>query len=174
MTDEIMRSIHFQEETPGRSTGATFAPSLLSRFRTVDTTDARRRFLLILSLAVAVLLTGCSVDSDADREMAPTGPPTITSRPSRAATELANRYRKAGGDADVSGIRYAKNGTGVLVLTVWTHKKTSYANFDSFATSLASFLTREGVPLAQGYVLNVYGPDGTRLHNYDTTPEHNP
>ncbi|MGD3108207.1 hypothetical protein [Streptomyces sp. YGL11-2] len=39
---------------------------------------------------------------------------------------------------------------------------------------LASFLAREGVRLDQGYVLNVYGQDGTRLHNLDTTPEHNP
>ncbi|MFF8784528.1 hypothetical protein [Streptomyces sp. NPDC015125] len=176
MADEIMRSIHSWEEALGRSGGTTFDPSLLSRFRIVETTGASRRFLIILSLVIAVLLTGCSVDSDArhDRKLTPTSPPTITSAPSRAATELADRYRQAGGDADVSGIRHAKNGTGVLVLTVWTHKKTSYANFDNFATGLASFLTREGVHLAQGYVLNVYGPDGIRLHNYDTTPEHNP
>ncbi|MGW1375151.1 hypothetical protein ACWD6P_12875 [Streptomyces sp. NPDC002446] len=135
-----------------------------------------RRILPIPFLAAAVLLAGCSFENDAhhDRKVSPTGPPVITSTPSKAAAELADRYRKEGGDTNVSGISYAKNRKGVLVLTVWTHKKTTYANFDKFATNLAPFLTREGVQLNQGYVLNVYGSDGTRLHNYDTTPEHNP
>lgn len=57
---------------------------------------------------------------------------------------------------------------------MWTHKKAGYEHFDDFAANLAFFLARQGIRLDQGYVLNVYGPDGTRLHNYDTTPEHNP
>ncbi|MER5971503.1 hypothetical protein ABT112_17510 [Streptomyces sp. NPDC002055] len=55
------------------------------------------------------------------------------------------------------------------MLTVWTRKKTGYESFDDFAAKLASFLDSEGFRLDQGYVLNVYGPDGKRLHNYDTT-----
>ncbi|MYT33907.1 MULTISPECIES: hypothetical protein [unclassified Streptomyces] len=129
-----------------------------------------KRILPILFLTAAVLHTGCDFVGDAR----PSGPPTATATPSRSGTELADRYRKAGGDADVYGIHHAKNDKGVLVLSVWTHKKAGYENVDDFATELTSSLTREGVRFGQGYVLNVYGPDGVRLHNLDTTPEHNP
>ncbi|UQA95525.1 hypothetical protein [Streptomyces halobius] len=129
-----------------------------------------RRILPVLFLTAAVLLTGC----DFSGEARPSGPPTTTATSSQAGTELADRYRETGGDADVYGIDHTKNRKGVLMLSVWTHKKAGYKNFDDFATNLASFLTRQGIRLDQGYVLNVYGPDGTRLHNYDTTPEHDP
>ncbi|AJC61711.1 hypothetical protein [Streptomyces sp. 769] len=129
-----------------------------------------KRILPVLFLATAVLLTGCDVADDAR----PSGPPITTETPSRTGTELADRYRKAGGDADVYGIQHTKDHKGVLVLSVWTHKKAGYDNVDGFANKLTSFLAQEGVRLDQGYVLNVYGPDGTRLHNLDTTPEHNP
>ncbi|WP_369355076.1 hypothetical protein [Streptomyces sp. cg2] len=129
-----------------------------------------KRLLPVAFLAVAVLLTGCDLAGDAR----PSGPPTTTATPSRTGTELADRYRKSGGDADVYGIHHAKNGKGVLVLSVWTHKKDYYGNVDDFAAKLASFLKRDGVSVDQGYVLNVYGPDGVRLHMLDTTPQHNP
>ncbi|WP_043264120.1 hypothetical protein [Streptomyces sp. CT34] len=129
-----------------------------------------KRVLPIAFLAATVALTGCDVIADAR----PSGPPTATTTPTRNGTELADRYRKAGGDSDVYGIHYAKNNKDVLVLSVWTHKKARYENVDDFANKLASFLIRDGVSITRGYVLNVYGPDGTRLHNLDTTPEHNP
>lgn len=69
------------------------------------------------------------------------------------------------------GLKYA-NRQGVLELTVWTRKRSGYGpGFDDFDKTLTSFLTGQGVSLAQGYVLNVYGPEGTRLHHYDTTME---
>ncbi|WP_449203880.1 hypothetical protein [Streptomyces sp. HJ7] len=129
-----------------------------------------KRILPVLFLAAAVLLTGCDVAGDAR----PSGPPTTTATPSQTGTGLASRYRKAGGDAGVYGIDHAKNAKGVLVLSVWTHRKNYDEVIDRFAAGLASFLTREGIRLDGGYVLNVYGSDGTRLHNLDTTPEHNP
>ncbi|MEU7177956.1 MULTISPECIES: hypothetical protein [Streptomyces] len=132
----------------------------------------RRIILPVLFLAAAVVLTGCGAGGDP--ESTPTGPPVITATPLPAAKELADRYREAGGAADVYGIRSAKDREGVLVLTVWTHQKTYYKNFDDVATGMASFLTREGGRLHQGYLLNLYGSDGTRLHSYDTTPVHTP
>ncbi|WP_447032801.1 hypothetical protein [Streptomyces hypolithicus] len=134
-----------------------------------------KRILPALVLAAAVLISGCGADDETPWTRDPTtpAPPSTTASPVPAATELADRYRKAGGDNDVYGIRHAKNKDGSLELTVWTRKKTGYEPFDDFATNLASFLAGEGVRLDQGYVLNVYGPDGTRLHNYDTTPENN-
>jgi len=118
-------------------------------------------------LAAVVLLSGCSVgDSRAG------GPPTTSAFPAGADSDLAARYRGAGGDRDVYGLKYAKNSEGVLRLTAWTRKQAGYGgSFDDFAETMTSFLTRQGVNLAQGYVLDVYGPDGTRLHHYDTTPE---
>ncbi|MFE5741440.1 hypothetical protein [Streptomyces celluloflavus] len=56
----------------------------------------------------------------------------------------------------------------------WATSAACNKNFDDIATGMASFLTREGVRLHQGYLLNLYGSDGTRLHSYDTTPVHNP
>jgi hypothetical protein len=135
-----------------------------------------RRILPVLAVGAAVLLSGCSVDGEAPGKFDPTsaGPPTATATPDPTATELADRYRKAGGDPHVYGIQHAQNKDNVVLLTVWTRKKNGYVPFDDFATNLASFLAGEGVRLDRGYVLNVYGPDGTQLHSYDTTPENNP
>ncbi|MCX4822789.1 hypothetical protein OG883_23390 [Streptomyces sp. NBC_01142] len=131
-----------------------------------------KRLLPALLLALALLTAGCTDDAGPHKDSTgPSGPPTISESPSPQATDLANRYHAAGGDRDVVGIRQAKDKGGVLVLTVWTQKKSGYEQFDDFATNLASFLAGEGASLDQGYVLNVYGPDGTRLHTYDTTPE---
>ncbi|MFE6686223.1 hypothetical protein ACFVFQ_07055 [Streptomyces sp. NPDC057743] len=126
-----------------------------------------KRLLAIGFLAFCVLLAGCDVAGDAR----PSGPPTTTATPARSGTELAARYRQAGGDADVYGIQYAKDDKGFPVLSVWTHKKGGYENFDAIAASLTRFLSKEGVRLDRGYLLNAYAPDGTRLHNLDTVPE---
>lgn len=134
-----------------------------------------KRLLPALLLAVALLTAGCTDDAGPHKDSTgPSGPPTISESPSPQAIDLANRYHAAGGGRDVVGIRQAKNKSGLPILTVWTQKKSGYAQFDDFATNLASFLAGEGVRLDHGYVLNVYGPDGTRLHTYDTTPEKNP
>ncbi|MFJ7077671.1 hypothetical protein [Streptomyces sp. NPDC098781] len=60
----------------------------------------------------------------------------------------------------------------MLGLTLWTNRQSGYgAGFDDLFKTLTSFLTSQGVSLARGYVLNVYGPDGTGSHHYDTTTE---
>ena len=135
-----------------------------------------KRTLSALILAAAVLLSGCGADGDPPwtKESPDGAPPTATAPVSRSAAELAAKYRRAGGDRGVYGISHAKTKDDVLRLTVRTHKKNGYEPFDDFATDLAAFLAGEGVRLDQGYVLDVYGPDGIRLHNYSTTMENNP
>ncbi|MFF9673670.1 hypothetical protein ACF1GS_18545 [Streptomyces eurythermus] len=132
-----------------------------------------KRTLPAFLLTAAVLLSGCSTETSSKSD--PTtagGPPTTSASPADSEGDLAARYRRAGGDPDVYGIKHAKNRNGVLTLTVWTRKKSGYGSgFDKFDRTLTSFLIGTGVSLDQGYVLNVYGPDGSRLHHYDTTME---
>ncbi|MFJ7903898.1 hypothetical protein ACIQ6V_25960 [Streptomyces sp. NPDC096198] len=134
-----------------------------------------KRILPAFLLTAAVLLSGCSTETSPKSD--PTalgGPPTISASPAGNDSDLAARYRRSGGYPDVYGIKHAKNRDGLLTLTVWTRRKSGYgSDFDAFDTTLTSFLTRAGVSLDRGYVLDVYGPDGTRLHHYDTTQENN-
>lgn len=137
-------------------------------------TDAMtmKRACPALVLAAVIALTGCSAESSGP---ASSGPPTVSASPASADSSLAAEYRRTGGRPDVSGIRHAKNSKVVLELTVWTRRRAGYGeDFDAFAKTLESFLAGKGVSLAHGYVLNVYALDGTRVHNYDTTPENNP
>ncbi|WEH34284.1 hypothetical protein PZB75_13485 [Streptomyces sp. AM 4-1-1] len=134
-----------------------------------------RKALSAFLLATTVLLSGCDTGtSPTGNPTAADGPPTTSASPVGNDSELAARYRRAGGDPDVYGIKHAKNRDGVLVLTVWSRKRSGYGGgFDDFDRTLTSFLTGTGVSLDQGYVLNVYGPDGAILHRYDTTVENN-
>ncbi|MEU1037563.1 hypothetical protein [Streptomyces sp. NPDC005907] len=129
----------------------------------------------LLCIATIALASGCTSDSPSGSASKTTiaAPTATTTMVPGDARQLADRYRKAGGDADVYGIQQTQDKDGFPVLTVWTRKKAGYEPFDNFASELASFLDQEGVRLDQGYVLNVYAPDGTRLHNYDTRPESN-
>jgi hypothetical protein len=122
-----------------------------------------RRILVALAAVGAVLLSGCS-DDDASA-----GPPTATASPGPTATDLAARFRKAGGDAAVQGIDHTRRADGAALLTVWTDKDDGYVPFDTFADALSAFLSGEDVRLDRGYILTVYGADGSLLHKYDTT-----
>ncbi|MEU7578960.1 hypothetical protein AB0B50_15310 [Streptomyces sp. NPDC041068] len=135
-----------------------------------------KRILPVLCLAATVLLSGCGVEGAAPwrKDASEDGPPKATAPVSESAAELADRYGTSGGDKGVYGISHAKDESGVLVLTVRTRKKDGYEPFDDFATHLAAFLAAEDVRLDKGYVLNVYGPDGVRLHNYSTVVENTP
>lgn len=132
-----------------------------------------KRILPAFLLTAAVLLSACSTATPSNDD--PTtagGPPTTSASPAGKDSDLAARYRRAGGDRDVYGIEHTQVRDGTQALTVWTRRKSGYGSgFDKFDKTLTSFLTRTGVSLDQGYVLDVYGPDGTRLHHYDTTVE---
>ncbi|WEB45340.1 hypothetical protein MOV08_42665 [Streptomyces yunnanensis] len=116
MTDEMVRSTCSWNQTSGHGANGDHRPRAAVPHH--GKTGVMKRILPVLFLATAVLLTGCDVADDAR----PSGPPITTETPSRTGTELADRYRKAGGDADVYGIQHTKDHKGVLVLSVWTHK----------------------------------------------------
>ncbi|MFD5522529.1 hypothetical protein [Streptomyces sp. NPDC127066] len=138
--------------------------------------EAGTRTLPAFLLIAVVLLSGCSTEtSPKSGPAAAGGRPTAGTSLARSDSDLAARYRSAGGYRDVYGLTYVKNRAGVPVLTVWTREKSGYGSeFDEFDKTLTSFLTGTGVDLQQGYVLTVHGPDGAILHHYDTTSENNP
>ncbi|MGW1756435.1 hypothetical protein [Streptomyces mirabilis] len=138
--------------------------------------DTGKRTLPAFLLIAAVLLSGCSTETSPKSDSAAAdGQPTVGASLARSDSDLAARYRSAGGYRDVYGLKYVESRAGVPTLTVWTRKKSGYGSeFDQFDKTLTSFLTGTGVNFQQGYVLSVYGPDGTVLHHYDTTSENNP
>ncbi|MFJ6573312.1 hypothetical protein ACIQNU_38465 [Streptomyces sp. NPDC091292] len=129
---------------------------------------------LACAATLAAVASGCTSDDRPEPRTTRGGaaePDGASIAPSGDSRRLADRYRAAGGDSQVHGIRHAKGEDGVH-LTVWTDEKSGYLPFEDFATGLASFLTGEGVRLDQGYLLAVYGPGGKLLHRYDTTGAH--
>ncbi|WP_157882521.1 hypothetical protein [Streptomyces silvensis] len=122
-----------------------------------------RRTFASLAVACTVFLGGCSNHADETVQ--------VTTSPNRSAADLADRYRSEKGDSRVFGIRTAKIDNDVLTVTVWSRRKSGYPHFDAFDLHLRKFLARQGMRVEKGYVLNVYGPDGTRLHNLDTTTD---
>ncbi|MGX2996142.1 hypothetical protein JNUCC64_17970 [Streptomyces sp. JNUCC 64] len=119
-----------------------------------------RRTVIALISVFLLAIAGC--------DEAPDGPPVTTATPDTKAAHLADLYHESGGDDRVLGIRTGKGGNDVLVVTVWTGRKSGYPDVDAFDIHLRGFLASRGVPVSKGYVLDVYGPDGTRLHNLES------
>ncbi|MFJ8013396.1 hypothetical protein [Streptomyces sp. NPDC096339] len=128
--------------------------------------------LILTVVACAAALTACT-DPD---PRSPTGllaGPTATSTaaPPEAAA-LADRYRQAGGDADVYGIEpnFKREGYPPHIVVHTRNPDTGNALFQKQAASITSFLTgKEGLTLGGGYTMDVYGPDGRLLHRWDAT-----
>ncbi|MDT0380778.1 hypothetical protein RM572_18660 [Streptomyces sp. DSM 42041] len=122
-------------------------------------------------LLTVTLLSGCGPDepSASDR---PAGPTSTTTAAPEAAARLADRFRAAGGPEDVYGIEVADGPGDVPLLVVRTHgTDDDYAAFEKLKSSLTGFLARdEGVPLQEGYLLDVYGPDGSLRNRLDARP----
>ncbi|MER6196217.1 hypothetical protein ABT234_02385 [Streptomyces sp. NPDC001586] len=132
-----------------------------------------RTLVLAVTVAACAALSGCS-DEGADRAAAAPAPgPTVTSTAApRDAAALAERYRQAGGDADVYGIEQVPGPDGASPLfVVHTHDPdTDDARFKRQAASITAYLTlSEGVTLPHGYRMDVFGPDGGLLHRWDAT-----
>ncbi|MFJ6755280.1 MULTISPECIES: hypothetical protein [unclassified Streptomyces] len=131
-----------------------------------------RNLVLAMTVAACAVLSGCT-DEGADRAAVPAPGPTVTSTvapPDSAA--LAERYRKAGGDADVYGIEQVPGPDGASpLIVVRTHNPdTDEARFKRQAASVTAYLTlSEGVTLPHGYRMDVFGPDGRLLHRWDAT-----
>ncbi|MGE7384101.1 hypothetical protein ACQKM2_01180 [Streptomyces sp. NPDC004126] len=124
------------------------------------------------ALACGVLAAGCAQEERAAPAPSPPGPKSTTAAAPPEAAAVAERYRAAGGDPDVSGIRQEATPDGVPLLIVWTRNPSLEARiFDKQAASIPAYLAaEEGAPLGRGYRMNVYGPEGTGLHQLDATP----
>ncbi|MEU0688355.1 hypothetical protein [Streptomyces uncialis] len=119
-----------------------------------------RRTVSAFTAAFLFVLAGCDEPPD--------GPPVTASTPGTKAVRLADLYHGSGGDDRVLGIRTGKAADGNLVVTVWTRKKSGYPDIDAFDIHLRGYLAGRGVPVSKGYVLTVYGPDGSRLHHLES------
>ncbi|WP_030709026.1 hypothetical protein [Streptomyces sp. NRRL F-2580] len=131
-----------------------------------------RTLVVAVTLAACAALSGCS-DEGADQAGAPAPGPTVTgtAAPPDAAA-LAERYRQAGGDADVYGIERVPGPDGSSPLfVVHTHNPDADdARFRRQAASITAYLTlSEGVTLPHGYRMDVFGPDGGLLHRWDAS-----
>ncbi|THA24441.1 hypothetical protein E4198_06500 [Streptomyces sp. RKND-216] len=124
-------------------------------------------------LLTVTLLSGCGPDepSASDRSSRPAGPTATTTAAPEAAARLAGRFHEAGGPADVYGIEVTDGPGDAPLVVVRTHGTDDAATFEELKTSLTGFLAREeGVPLQEGYLLDVYGPDGSLRHRLDARP----
>ncbi|MEV7521205.1 hypothetical protein [Streptomyces sp. NPDC091371] len=124
----------------------------------------------LAAVACAALLAGCTQE---DRAAATPGPTATTTVAPPEAAALADRYRAAGGDADVYGIEsvFIRESHPPYVVVRTHNPDTDDALFKKQAASIASFLTKEGeLPSGTPYLMDVYGPDGRLLHRWDTTP----
>ncbi|MFF9689572.1 hypothetical protein [Streptomyces sp. NPDC014623] len=120
------------------------------------------------------LLSGCTGDGAADpgRSLATVGPTATTTVAPDAAAQVAKRYRVAGGARTVYGIQTSDGPDGVPVLVVWTRDPDGSARvFDELKGSVTGYLEREeGLSLDEGYLLDVFGPDGSLQHRLDARP----
>ncbi|MFD7259270.1 hypothetical protein [Streptomyces sp. NPDC059874] len=121
----------------------------------------------LAAVACAALLVGCTQET---RVTATPGPTATTTTAPPEALALAERYRTAGGDADVYGIQMQTGPQGAPLLTVRTRSADSDgALFDRQSASIVGYLTsKEGLSLGKGYLIDVFGPDGALLHRQDS------
>ncbi len=123
-----------------------------------------------LVLASVLLASGCSPEPQ-DRAAPPVTPGptvTVTAAPDEAA-RTAERYRRSGGTEDVYGIQRGPGAGGVPLVTVWTRgEERDAGRFDALKVSVTGYLEREeGVSLERGYLMDVFGPDGSLRHRLD-------
>ncbi|MDJ0386342.1 hypothetical protein [Streptomyces sp. G-G2] len=132
-------------------------------------------------LALMVVLSACTETAEKHPagEARPSPESTIPVRPtatttvaSEAAVALAERYRKDGGDADVYSIQKEYTPEGFPLLIIRTHNPgRDNERFRRLTETIVSFFSREeGVSLSGGYLMDVFGPDGSLRHRWDTTP----
>ncbi|MEW1904351.1 hypothetical protein [Streptomyces sp. NPDC086147] len=128
------------------------------------------RLVLAGVLAGVLLASGCSSEAE-DRAAPPVTPGptvTVTAAPDEAA-RTAERYRRSGGAEDVYGIQRGPGAGGVPLVTVWTRgEERDAGRFDALKVSVTGYLEREeGVSLERGYLMDVFGPDGSLRHRLD-------
>ncbi|MFG2983748.1 hypothetical protein ACGFYQ_21275 [Streptomyces sp. NPDC048258] len=118
--------------------------------------------------ACVATLSACTADGGHRPAAGPTA--TSTAAPPQA-TALAERYRQAGGDADVYAIQWETgSGAAPLIVVRTGNPDAGDALFQKQAASVTAYLAdREGLSLRGGYLMDVFGPDGRLLHRRDAT-----
>ncbi|WP_424210885.1 hypothetical protein ACN20G_01620 [Streptomyces sp. BI20] len=118
-------------------------------------------------------LAGCSSDDEADRPDSSSGRPgpivTPTAAPAEGAAP-AERYKKSGGQTDVYSVetRVTPDGDPLVIVR---SREARGENFEELDRSLIRFLKSEGlIAPKNGYLLDVFGPEGKIKHRWDTTP----
>ncbi|MER5757928.1 hypothetical protein [Streptomyces sp. NPDC002082] len=117
----------------------------------------------------ALLLTACTEQEGA----VPSAGPTVTSTAAPStARALAERYQRAGGDESVYAIQQEEGPEGApLLILRTTHTSTENALFERQRDSVVSYLTRfEQLSTTRGYLMDVFGRDGSLLHRWDARP----
>lgn len=129
---------------------------------------ARWTALVCAGCAVAVL-SGCTSAPGPAHSPAVPGPTVTSTVAPDAASRLAGRYRRAGGEKDVYGIQRTSGPDGVPLLIVRTRNPDEDAGiFDDLKGSITGYLEREeGLSLGRGYLMDVFGPDGGLQHRLD-------
>ncbi|GHH47409.1 hypothetical protein [Streptomyces candidus] len=117
-----------------------------------------------LFLSAALLVTGCTNEPPAYYSGSTTAGPV----PLEAA-QRAERFRTAGGEEAIQGVDSAGEAEGVPRVVVWSKDTESDAeHFEKFKPALIAFLKeKEGLKSPKGYLLDMYGGDGTLLHRLD-------
>lgn len=122
-------------------------------------------------LLYACTLTACTAGSDAP--IPAVGSTATSAAAGPSVTALVDRYHQSGGDLDVYAIeKEPVTGSAEPRLIIRTRNPDSDdAAFQKQKESIVQFLTRvEALSPGQGYLMDVYGPDGSLLHRLDTRP----
>ncbi|MCX4781955.1 hypothetical protein [Streptomyces sp. NBC_01264] len=82
---------------------------------------------------------------------------------------LAERYHRAGGDESVYAIQQeAGPDAAPLLILRTTHTDADHSLFEKQRDSVVSYLTRfERLSTSEGYLMDVFGGDGSLLHRLD-------
>ncbi|MFD3511836.1 hypothetical protein [Streptomyces sp. NPDC058657] len=131
-------------------------------------TLAPRGLAAAMAVAAVLLLAGCSAEPptpDSDRKSLSAGPVPLK------AAQVAERFRKDGGEKAIQGIDTSKAAEGVPQVTVWsTDRQSDGAHFDKLRPALEAYLKeKEGFKAPKGYFIDIFGGDGKLLHRFDTT-----
>ncbi|GAA2404388.1 hypothetical protein GCM10010420_34870 [Streptomyces glaucosporus] len=112
-------------------------------------------------------LSGCTADGVPGSCLSP-GPTATSTAVPDAAARLAERYRRWGGLEDVYGIRRSPGPDGAPLLVVWRRDE---GPFGELQESVIGFVRQEeGLPLARGYLMDVFGADGGLRNRFDARP----
>lgn len=135
------------------------------RIRTVP----RRHIGVWVVAGCALLLTACT---DREGAVSSAGPTVTSTAAPSTALALAERYQRAGGDETVYAIQLEAGPEGApLLILRTTHTDSGNSLFEKQRDSVVSYLTRfEQLSTAQGYLMDVFGGDGSLLHRWDTRP----